>query len=196
MQRRSNPAVEVQLTVGRGVFVAGARVTVPPMAAPDFSSFPLAPKGNSFEAFAVDAVFEHHWGRTLTAADNVVFTTATCAWNPMYLNVEFARAHGHPDVVVNPMLVLCTVVGLSVEDLSEIGGPFLGMEHCVFHRPVHPGDTLTARSTVVAVRESSSRPDDGIVTWRTEAHNQHGELVVDYQRTNLVAKGRSEVTSA
>jgi itaconyl-CoA hydratase len=166
------------------------------MGAPDFSTFPLARKGRSFEDFEVDAVFEHHWGRTLTSADNVVFSTATCAWNAMYLNVEFARAHGHPDVVVNPMLVLCTVVGLSVEDLSETGGPFLGIENCTFHRPVHPGDTLTARSTVVAVRESSSRPDDGIVTWSTEAHNQDGELVVDYQRTNLVAKRRAEAEDA
>jgi acyl dehydratase len=160
------------------------------MGQPDFSTFPLMRKGRSFEDFEVGAVLEHHWGRTLTEADNVVFSTATCNWNPMHLNAEYARAHDHPDVVVNPMLVLCTVVGLSVEDLSEAGGPFLGMEGCTFHRPVHPGDTLTARSTVVDTRESSSRPTVGIVTWHTEAHNQRGELVVDYRRTNLVAKRR------
>ena len=108
----------------------------------------------------------------------------------MHLNAEFAREHGHPDVVLNPMLVLCTVVGLSVEDLSESGGPFLGMEDVTFHRPVHPGDTLTASSTVVDKRESDSRPNAGIVTWHTEAHNQRGELVVDYRRTNLVMKRR------
>jgi acyl dehydratase len=82
------------------------------------------------------------------------------------------------------------VVGLSVEDLSEAGGAFLGMEDVTFHRPVYPGDTLTAASTVVDKRESSSRPNDGIVTWHTEAHNQRGEMVVDYRRTNLVTKGR------
>ncbi len=86
------------------------------------------------------------------------------------------------------MLVLSTVVGLSVEDLSEAGGPFLGVEDCTFHRPVHPGDTVTARSTVVETRESRSRPNVGIVTWHTEGHNQHGELVIDFVRTNLVAK--------
>jgi acyl dehydratase len=88
------------------------------------------------------------------------------------------------------MLVLCTVVGMSVEDLSEIGGPFLGLTGCRFHRPAYPGDTLTARSTVVEARESKSRPGTGIVTWHTEGFNQHGDLVVDYRRTNLVAKGR------
>ncbi len=156
----------------------------------DFDSFPVARKGNQFQDFSEGAVFDHHWGRTVTDGDNAVFSTATCNWNPMHLNAEFARAHGHDDVVVNPMLVLCTVVGLSVEDLSEIGGPFLGMEHVRFHRPVYPGDTLTARSTVIETRSSDSRPKVGIVTWHTEAHNQHGDLVVDYQRTNLVAKRR------
>jgi acyl dehydratase len=154
----------------------------------DLASFPIAAKGHKFEDFSVGQVLVHHWGRTVTAGDNAVFSTALCNWNPMHLNREFAQAHGHPDVVVNPMLVLCTVVGLSVEDLSEAGGPFLGVENCNFHQPVHPGDTLTARSTVLATRESESRRGVGIVTWYTEAHNQRGELVVDFERTNLVAK--------
>lgn len=156
----------------------------------DFDSFPLASKGNRFQDFAVDQELVHHWGRTITDGDNALFSTAMCNWNPLHLNAEYARAEGHPDVVVNPMMVLCTVVGLSVEDLSEVGGPFLGMEDVVFHRPVHPGDTLTASSTVVETRESDSRPNVGIVTWRTEAQNQHGEIVVSYRRTNLVAKRR------
>jgi acyl dehydratase len=155
----------------------------------DPSTFATVTKGHRFEEFTVGQVFEHHWGRTLNAGDNSLFSTTTLNWNPMHLNAEYARAHGHPDVVVNPMLVLCTVVGLSVEDLSEAGGPFLGVEDCTFHLPVHPGDTLTARSTVVDVRESASRPAEGIVTWSTEAHNQRDELVLSYRRTNLVRKG-------
>ena len=158
------------------------------MTPPDFSTFELAPKGHQFEDFTEGQVFEHHWGRTLTESDNTSFSTSMANWNPMHLNAEFARAHGHPDVVVNPMLVLCTVVGLSVEDLSEGGGPFLGITDCRFHRPVHPGDTLSARSTVISTRTSESRPGTGIVTWRTEATNQRDELVVTYQRTNLVRK--------
>lgn len=154
---------------------------------PDFDSFPVVEKGHAFEDFTVGHTLGHHWGRTLTTGDNTVFSTATCNWNPMYLNAEFARANGHPDAVVNPMLTLCTVVGLSVEDLSEIGGPFLGLEDCTFHLPVYPDDTITARSQVLDARTSSSRPGVGIVTWRTEAHNQRGELVLDFTRTNLVA---------
>jgi itaconyl-CoA hydratase len=158
------------------------------MTTPDLGAFPTRRRGHGFDDFTVGQVFEHHWGRTVTAGDNALFTTVTHAYNPLYLNAETARAEGHPDVVVNPLLVLCTVVGMSVEDLSEGGGPFLGVEDCTFHRPVYPGDTLTARSTVVEARESKSRPNTGIVTWHTEGRNQRGELVVDYRRTNLVAK--------
>ena len=154
----------------------------------DPATFPLARKGHRFEDFEVGQVWEHHWGRTITAGDNALFSTATCHWSPMYLNAEYARAHDHPDTVVNPMLALCVAVGLSVEDLSEAGGPFLGVEDCVFHRAVYPGDTLTARSTVTAARESDSRPGTGIVTWHTEAYDQHGHLVLELHRTNLVAK--------
>jgi len=155
---------------------------------PDFASFPLAAKGHAFEDFGERQVFEHHWGRTLTEADNALFTTLALRFTPLYFNAEYARAHGHPGVVIDPLLLLCTAVGLSVEDLSEAGGPFLGVEDVEFHRPAYPGDTLTASSTVVQKRDSESRPAFGIVTWKTEGRNQRGELLVSYRRTNLVAK--------
>lgn len=157
---------------------------------PDFAEFKLAVKGHQYEDFHEGQVFEHHWGRTLNAGDNSLFTTATLSHCPLYFNVEYARAHGHPDVVINPMLVACTVLGISVEDLSEGGGPFLGINGLQFHCAVYPGDTLSARSTVVSKRESASRGNFGIVTWRTEAHNQRGELVISYERSNLVARRR------
>lgn len=158
------------------------------MTDPDFDQFELAKKGNQYEAFEVGQHLEHHWGRTFTAADSILFSTGTCNWTPMYLNVEFARQHDHPDLVINPMLVLCTAVGLSVEDLSEGGGPFLGVNDIEFVQSVYPGDTITAHSEVLDMRESRSHPEAGIITWRTEATNQKGECVLRYSRTNLVRK--------
>jgi acyl dehydratase len=160
-----------------------SRVATPP----DLDSFPLMVKGNKYEDFEVGQVIPHHWGRTLTQSENVLFSTASCAWLPLHLNVEYARAQGHPDTVINPMLVLCVAVGLSVEDLSESGGPFLGIDDCVFHRPMYPGDTMNVSSRVLAKRTSSSRPGVGIVTWRTTAWNQSGQPVLELVRTNLVA---------
>ena len=143
-------------------------------------------KGHFFEDFEVGRVFEHHWGRTLNEGDNSLFSTLTLHFNPLYFNAEYARAHGHPGVVLNPLLVFNVVFGLSVEDLSEGGGAFLGLDELTFHQPVYPGSTLTARSTVVERRDTKSYPEMGIVTWHTEGFNEAGARVVDYRRTNLV----------
>src|SRR5689334_3613671 len=148
-------------------------------------------RGNAFEDFTVGQVFEHHWGRTINEGDNSLFSTLTLHFNPLYFNAEYAKAHGHPNVVVNPLLVFNTVLGLTVEDLSEGGGAFLGAEALTYHAPVYPGDTVTARSAVVDIRESKSQPDRGIVTWHTEGFNQHGKLVIDYRRSNFKMKKKA-----
>ena len=132
------------------------------------------PKGHQFEDFSVGQVFEHHWGRTITDADNTWFSTQTLSFNPLYFNEMHAKAMGHPRTVVNPLLVFNTTFGLSVEDLSEGGGLFLGVDECEFLADVHVGDTLTARSTVVSKRISKSNASAGIVTWLTEGFNQSG----------------------
>ena len=88
--------------------------------------------------------------------------------------------------MVNPLLVFNTVFGMSVEDLSEGGGPFLGVDAMTHHRPVHVGDTVYAQSEVVGKRTSEKFPGFGIVTWHTKGLNQDGEMVIDYRRTNLV----------
>ena len=148
----------------------------------------LMRKGNRYEDMTEGRVFEHHWGRTITAGDNAAFTTQTLSFCPLYFNEPYARSEGHPTMLVNPLLVFNTVFGLSVEDLSEGGGPFLGVEACEFIEDVYVGDTLTARSTVVSARESKGNAGFGIVTWHTEGFNQHGVKVVDFHRTNLVRR--------
>jgi itaconyl-CoA hydratase len=149
----------------------------------------LRRKGRHFEDFRLDQSMQHHWGRTIGQADNLLFSSLTLHYNPLYLNEPYARAEGHPDAVINPYLVFLTVFGMSVEDLSEAGGAFLGVDDLVFHRAVHPGETLTARSAVVALRESTSRPGFGIATWRTEGLDDAGMVVIEFVRTNMVPRG-------
>ncbi len=158
------------------------------MTTSDPAVWPLIPRGTSFEDHVVGRVFEHHWGRTVHASDNIGFTTQTLAFNPVYFNREVAAAAGHADEVVNPLLVFAVVFGLSVEDLSETGGPFLGARDIRYLRHVHPGETLYASSTVLDARESASRPDTGIVTWHTVGRDTAGAPVVEFRRTNLVRK--------
>lgn len=144
------------------------------------------PKGRLFEDFVIGEVRDHHWGRTIGESDTLLFTTLTLSYNPMYTNRVYAQALGHPDIVVNPLLVFNTVLGLSVEDNSEIGGPFVGVGKLTYRKSVYPGDTIRARSTTSAARASASKPSFGIVTWLTEGFNQRDELVIDFERSNLV----------
>jgi acyl dehydratase len=148
----------------------------------------LWPKGRLYEDFHVGQIFEHHWGRTILDSDAALFTTLTLSFNPLYFNRAYAKAHGHPDVVVNPQLVFNVVLGLSVEDCSEIGGPFLGVFELTYDRAVYPGTTLTARSATIETRISESNPKNGIVTWRTEGFNEAGERVIGFRRSNLVRR--------
>jgi acyl dehydratase len=145
-------------------------------------------RGNNFEDFKLGQQFKHHWGRTLTASDNTLFTTLTLHYNPLYTNIDYAKQHGYSDMVVCPLLVFNTVFGLSVEDLSEIGGPFLGVDKLTYHRPVIVGETVYAQSEVIGMRETGSRPDHGIVTWHTSGYDPSGTLLVDFERANLVRK--------
>lgn len=143
-------------------------------------------RGNLYEDFAVGQVFDHHWGRTILESDTIAFSALTLSYNPLYFNVEFAKAHGHPNLVVNPQLVFNIVLGLSVEDCSEIGGPFVGVFDLSYHQAVYPGETLWARSTTYKRRKSESNPANGVVSWHTEGFNQKDELVVDFKRSNLI----------
>jgi len=146
------------------------------------------PIGNCYEDFEPGTTFQHHWGRTVTEGDNTRFTTLRINANPLYFNREYARAHDNDDMVVDPLLLFNTVLGLSVEDLSERGGLFLGVEDCRFHKQLEVGATVTAASEVLDRRESDSRPDFGIVTWKTRGYDETGDLVIEYERTNMVPK--------
>lgn len=153
---------------------------------------PVRGRGRLFEDYEVGQEFIHHWGRTMTQADSVLFTTLTLHFNPTYTNEEYAKAIGHERTPVNPLLVFNTVLGMSVEDLSEAGGPFLGIDHLRYGAAVYPGDTLYGRSTVIAKRLASAG-GGGPVSWRTVGTNQRGETVIEYERTNLI---RTSVTSS
>jgi len=143
-------------------------------------------KGHLYEDFEIGQKFTHHWGRTITESDTISFSTLLLHFNPIYFNRDYAKAQGHPDIVVNPHLLFNTVLGMSVQDCSELGGPFLGVYDLVYDRPVYPGITVVARTETVEKRLSDSNPSNGIVTWRTEGFDSDGKRIVGFRRANLV----------
>lgn len=144
-------------------------------------------QGRYFEDFTVGDVYRSSQGRSVSEADNTWFTLITNNTNQAHYNRVYAKAAGFDDCIVNSALTLAIVAGLSVADVSE-NGINLGWEQIELPAAVFPGDTLFAISTVLAKRESASRPQMGIVTVRTEGLNQRGTCVIRYARSILTWK--------
>src|SRR5262249_41178289 len=127
-------------------------------------------------------------GRTITDAENALFSTWTMNVNPIHFNREHALALGYETTPINPMLVMNVVFGLSVDDLAEKAIAHLGDWNMRFLKPLYAGDTLYSESEVLGKRESESKTDRGIVHVRTRGYNQKEELVLEYERRILVKK--------
>lgn len=144
-------------------------------------------RGLWFEELDLQARYLHRPGRTLTEADNVLFSTLTM--NPQALHVDAAWSADQPfgERLVNSMCTLSTLVGLSVPQLTQ--GTIvanLGFTDVRFPAPVRHGDTLYAETIVLDKRLSSSRPGEGIATFEHTGRNQRGEVVVVAVRTTLM----------
>ena len=144
--------------------------------------------GRFFEDFAVGNVYRSAIGRTVTEADNVWFTNLTMNTNQMHFNHEWAKRTEFGQPLVVSTFTLALVVGLSVRDTSENAAANLGWSDIKLPCPVFVGDTIWAESEVTAVRESSSRPSNGIVSVRTRGINQHREVVIEFARSFMVFK--------
>jgi acyl dehydratase len=143
--------------------------------------------GKYFDELRPGEVFKHQPGRTVTEADNLLFSVLSMNPQPLHLDAEFARQTEFGQRLVNSLFTLSTLVGLSVADLTlgtTVGN--LGFEKVEFPRPVFIGDTLYAETEVIGKRESRSRPGQGIVQFEHRATNQRGELVARCLRSALM----------
>ena len=145
--------------------------------------------GLYFEEFTVGQVFRHQPGRTVTEADNVLFTTMTMNPQPLHLDAAFAVQTEFGQRLVNSLLTLGIAVGLSVGD-TTLGTTVanLGFDKIEFPKPVFHGDTLYVETEITDKRESRSRPDAGVVFFEHRASNQRDELVARIRRAGLMRK--------
>ena len=121
--------------------------------------------------------------------DNILFTALTMNTQPLHLDEEFAKGTVHGQRIVNSIFTLGLMVGMTVTDLTlgtTLGN--LSMNDIRFPRPVHHGDTLRAQTTILAKRESRSKPDRGVVTFAHRAFNQRGEEVAYCERVGMMLK--------
>ena len=147
-------------------------------------------RGLWFEEFEVGRVFQHTIRRTVTEADNVLFSCMTHNPQPLHIDFDFAEKNsqfGKP--LVNSLFTLGLMIGISVND-TTIGTTIanLGMTDVKFPKPVFHGDTIRVETEVLSRRESNSRPDAGIVDLEHRAFNQHDELIGICKRQAFMRK--------
>jgi itaconyl-CoA hydratase len=142
-------------------------------------------EGRFFEDFSVGDIYRSRYGRTVTEADNTQFSLLTNNTNQIHFNRDYASRTEWKQCLINSALTLSIVAGLGVADVSE-NGLALGWDEITLPHPVFAGDTLYSESEVLEVRDSRSRPAQGIVKIETRGYNQDGTLVIRYRRSVLV----------
>jgi acyl dehydratase len=145
--------------------------------------------GRYFEDWQVGDRISHAVTRTVTETDNVLITTLTHNPQPMHLDAEAAAKSEFGRPLVNSIFTFGLMIGVSVAD-TTLGTLVanLGYDTLRFPNPVFAGDTLHSESECIALRESKSRPNAGIVTWAHKSFNQKDELVCECTRTALILK--------
>jgi acyl dehydratase len=149
----------------------------------------ITQRGLWFEEYELGAIYEHRPGRTITEADNTLFTTQTMNTQALHLDAAYAAGTSFGERLVNSMFTLSTMIGLSVAQLTQ--GTIvanLGFSEVAFPKPLFHGDTLYVETKILDKRESKSRPGEGIVTLEHTGRNQHGDVVGIAVRKTLVQK--------
>lgn len=142
-------------------------------------------RGRFYEDFAVGDVYRCRYGRTVTEADNIQFTLLTNNTNQIHFNREYARGTEWGEPLVNSLLTLSIVVGMGAMDISE-NGIALGFDQVRLPHPLFAGDTIYTESEVLETRASRSRQGQGVVKVATRGYNQHGDAVIEFERSVMV----------
>ena len=145
--------------------------------------------GLYYEDFEIGRRFEHKVHRTVTETDNLLFSALTMNPAALHLDAEYMKDTAYGKPLVNSVFTLGLMVGISIYD-TTFGTTVanLGWEDVRFPKPVFVGDTLRIETTVLAMRESQSRKDAGIVTLGHKAFNQRNEEVASCRRVALMLK--------
>jgi acyl dehydratase len=143
--------------------------------------------GLYFEDFEVGREFHHDWSRTVTESDNILFSCLTLNVQPLHIDVEFAAKTEFGKPLVNSLFTLGLLIGMTVND-TTLGTTVanLGLKDVTFPKPVFQGDTIRARTVVLSVRASASRPQAGLVEFEHIATKQDAAIVCRCTRTALM----------
>lgn len=142
--------------------------------------------GLYYEEYEIGVPYRHDLRRTVTDADNLLFTALAMNSQPLHLDEEFAKTTPYGERLVTSAFTIAVVIGMTTRDLvdgTSLGN--LGFSRLDFPAPVFIGDTLRAESEITAKRLSRSRPGAGVVTFVHRGYKQDGTLVMDCERKGL-----------
>jgi len=144
--------------------------------------------GGWFEDFSPGQIFKHWPGKTITEMDNHLFSLLTMNDNPLHTDENYMSEHQHGKTLVNGLLIMSLVVGMSVRQTSGKAIANLLYESVTHDAPTFHGDTIYAESEVLEVIPSKSRDDRGMVYIESRGINQREEKVLTLRRKFLVKK--------
>ncbi|MBP1930834.1 MaoC family dehydratase [Ammoniphilus resinae] len=146
------------------------------------------PFGRCYEDFHVGDVIKHWPGRTITAADDAIFSLLSLNQHPLHIDAHYAASTQFGKNLVNGTLVFAIGVGMTVNDISGAAIAMLEYENVKHLKPTFHDDTIYARTNILDKWESKSKQDRGIVYVETLISNQREEDVMSYRRKLLVPK--------
>lgn len=144
--------------------------------------------GSWLDEFEKGEIIEHSLSKTIFESDNNLFSLLTMNHHPVHTNLDYAENNQHGKILVVGTLVFSIVVGMTVPDISGKAVANLGYESVQHLAPVFIGDTIYARTEVLDVKESKSKPDRGVVYVETVAYNQDNVEVLKFRRNVLIKK--------
>lgn len=147
----------------------------------------IVQRGLYADEMQIGAIYQHRPGRTVTEADNTLFSTMTMNPQALHLDAAFSHSTEFGQRLVNSMFTLATLIGASVSHLTQ--GTLvanLGFTEVAFPHPLFHGDTLYSETEVTAIRPSKSRPGQAVVTFTHTGRNQHGDVVARAVRNALM----------
>ncbi|UJP13582.2 MaoC family dehydratase [Microbacterium elymi] len=147
----------------------------------------IVQRGLYYEECEVGARYLHRPGRTITQADNTLFSALTMNTQALHVDAAYSATQPFGKPLMNSMWTLATIVGMSVTQITQ--GTLvaqLGLSDIAFPHPLFAGDTLYAETEIVAKRLSNSRPGQGLVTMTHTGRNQDGEVVATATRVALM----------
>lgn len=146
--------------------------------------------GTWLEEFIPGSIIYHAASKTIFEDDNNLFSMMTMNHHPVHTNIDYASKQQHKQPLVVGTLVFSLVVGITVPDISGKAVANLMYESIDHLQPVFIGDTIYARTEILEVKESKSKPDRGIVYVETTGYNQNNVDVLRFRRKVLVKKKR------